>query len=112
MSFIDYKNKFSNSDPSYSEYIRLKGLKKINQYGIGIKLKYPDSSDIQKFKISYHYWSQGDSYYKLAESFYGNSDYWWIIAFYNQTPMEQDLETGQQIEIPLPLELVIESMRK
>ena len=112
MSHLDYKKIFNNDDPSYSEYLRLKGMKRVNQYNIGIKTKYPTPEDINKFKIDYHYWTQGDSYYKLAEIYYGNADHWWVIAYYNQIPIEQDIETGQQIQIPLPIEIVLESMRK
>jgi len=111
MSHLDFKKQFQNNDPSYAEYFRLRGVKKMNQYGSGIKLKYPDSDSINKFRINYHYWSQGDSYYKLAEVNYGNPDHWWVIAYYNQIPIEQEITTGQQIEIPFPIQMVIEAMR-
>lgn len=51
-----------------------------------------------------HVWSYGDRYYKLAHKYYGDSQYWWIIAWYNTRPTEADVKTGDYIEIPINLE--------
>tara|TARA_R110002074_G_scaffold96831_1_gene210309 strand:+ start:1377 stop:1721 length:345 start_codon:yes stop_codon:yes gene_type:complete len=49
-------------------------------------------------------WSYGDRYYNLAHKYYGNADYWWIIAWYNGFPTEADILPGDAISIPLDLE--------
>tara|TARA_R110001592_G_scaffold99985_5_gene284263 strand:+ start:2940 stop:3302 length:363 start_codon:yes stop_codon:yes gene_type:complete len=63
-------------------------------------VKYPsialDSLDI------YVYTNRGDRYDLLAQSFYGDSSLWWIIARANttQTPDSLIPEVGAQIRIP------------
>ena len=59
------------------------------------------------FEIS-HIWKTGDRYYKLAEQYYGNPEYWWVIARYNQKPTESHLRKGDIIVIPTPLAKLLE----
>ena len=52
----------------------------------------------------------GDRFDILASHYYGNSDYWWIIAANNPELDRSSLTItpGIQIRIPLPLEKVLE----
>ncbi len=65
-----------------------------------INVKYPsialDSLD------TYVYTNRGDRYDLLAQSFYGDSSLWWIIARANSTQTPDSLipEVGAQIRIP------------
>ena len=54
-----------------------------------------------------HLWTQGDRYYKLAYEHYGNPEYWWIIAWFNEIPTESQLELGDVVYIPVPLEDIL-----
>jgi hypothetical protein len=72
-------------------------------------LDYPTFKEIKSFDYANHLWSLGDRYYKLAHKYYGDSKYWWVIAFFNKKPTEQHVELGEIIKIPLPLRDVIES---
>jgi nucleoid-associated protein YgaU len=54
-----------------------------------------------------HIWSSGDRFYKLAHSAYGDSKYWWVIAWYNKTPTEAHVQIGDILYIPLPLERIL-----
>ena len=56
---------------------------------------------------SQHVWKAGDCYYKLANQYYGDAQYWWVIALFNQKPTEADVDLGDLIEIPLPLEAIL-----
>ena len=60
----------------------------------------------QRGKISSvtHIWKYGDRYYNLAAQYYGVSDYWWVIAWWNGRPTEVDVKPGDKITIPLNLE--------
>ena len=58
--------------------------------------------------IENYRWKSTDRFYKLSEEYYGDSVYWWIIALFNNTPLESDVKVGQNILIPTPLERVIE----
>ena len=55
-----------------------------------------------------HIWKTGDRFYKLAEKYYSNPEYWWIIARYNQKPTEGHLRQGDVIVIPTPLDKLLE----
>ena len=54
-----------------------------------------------------HIWKSGDRYYKLAFEHYGNSSYWWIIAYFNNKPTESLIHVGDTIMIPKPLNVMI-----
>jgi hypothetical protein len=55
-----------------------------------------------KFEDYYAYTTRGDRYDTLAQTFYGDSSYWWIIATCNPTNSSDSLipEIGTQIRIP------------
>jgi nucleoid-associated protein YgaU len=48
-------------------------------------------------------WKYGDHFYQLAHEYYGDSTYWWVIAWYNGYPTEVDIYPGKMIEIPINL---------
>jgi len=39
--------------------------------------------------------------YKLANQYYGEPRYWWVIAWYNGLPAETEIENGSVIYIPV-----------
>tara|TARA_Y100000034_G_C6747049_1_gene331843 strand:+ start:276 stop:617 length:342 start_codon:yes stop_codon:yes gene_type:complete len=78
-------------------------IKYIRQYGTP-SFKYPTEDEIESFTVVNHVWKVGDRFYKLANSYYGNPKFWWIIAWFNQISLEGDLELGDVVHIPLPLE--------
>lgn len=45
-------------------------------------------------------WKRGDNYAKLAEEYYGDDSFWFIIAWYNKKYMDCDIKPGDQILIP------------
>jgi len=53
-------------------------------------------------------WQQGMKFYKLAYQYYGNIDYWYIIAIFNKKPTDAHVQLGEEIFIPAPLERVKE----
>jgi len=63
--------------------------------------------EIQTLSQVRHIWSTGDRFYKLAAKHYGNPEYWWVIAHYNQRPTEANMSLGDMIRIPLPLEKIL-----
>ena len=55
-------------------------------------------------------WGSSDRFYKLAGQYYGDPTYWWIIAYFNNTPLESDVKLGQTLYIPVPLEEIISAL--
>ena len=98
---------FRNSSTSYRSVFEQRAVKGIDQFATG-RFSYPTPEQIKNLKISKHIWKTGDHYYKLADRFYGDTSYWWAIAFFNLKPTEADLQYGDVVYIPFPLERLLE----
>ncbi len=61
-----------------------------------------------QIRTNSHVWKYGDRYYKLANTYYGDPQLWWIIAWYNGYPTEVNVKIGDVLEIPLNFEQIIE----
>ena len=83
-----------------------RGLRRIKQYSTP-KLSHIPVSGIRKLDRTTHVWKVGDRYYKLADEYYGNAKYWWVIAWYNKKPTEAHVRLGDLVFIPQPLETVL-----
>ena len=73
-------------------------------------ITYPDQSIRRRLTYEEHYWSAGDRYFKLSYRYYGNQSDWWVIARLNGKPTEADLNIGDKLIIPFPLDLVKDTM--
>ena len=93
----------------YKELYDKHGKKFFKIYRTGM-LKYPTLEEIKMLNIRGHRWSYGDRYDKLASKYYGDPRFWWVIAWFNKKPLEQDLRRGQVLNIPFPLEYVLDFM--
>jgi len=96
-----------NRTSQYKNIIEGRGRKQIDQY-FTPNLRHPSEVDALELNLIGHEWSEGDKFYKLASRFYGDPTLWWIIAWYNQTPTESHLKRGDVVNIPLPLERILE----
>lgn len=92
----------TSNNNSLKEIIEERGLDNIKHYNIN-NLKYPTVQQIQNLLIIKHVWTSKDKYWKLAEQYYGDSKYWWVIAWYNKKPIEAMIKNGEYISIPQPL---------
>ena len=55
-----------------------------------------------------HTFGSGDSFWKLANQYYGDPKYWYIIARFNNAPTEASISIGDQIRIPISLSLALQ----
>ena len=62
-----------------------------------------ESADLRGITFIDHIVTIGDRMNKLSHKFYGDTQYWWVIATFINTPTDGHLELGQTISIPLPL---------
>ncbi len=93
---------FAN-DEEYYDYLRDKrGIKKATHYSTPV-LKNPTVGQRTFLVTDSHIWSYGDRFYRLAFKYYGDVNYWWIIAWYNGVPTEADIQNGDLIDIPINL---------
>lgn len=95
-----------NASEYYQPLREERGVEAIRQYATP-RLRNPTIKDRRQLKTTKHIWSYGDRLYKLAHRYYGDPQFWWVIAWYNATPTEADLQLGQLIRIPLNIEKVL-----
>ena len=97
------KRTISNSNEFY-EFLRKKrgNPKAIVQYNT-ITMRNPTISERASLKTINHAWKYGDRYYRLADQFYGDVRYWWVIAWWNARPTEADVKPGDVITIPISI---------
>ena len=86
----------------YSSLRDKRGIKRITHFKTPV-LKNPNSSERAGIQTTQHIWKYGDRFYKLADQYYGDSTYWWVIAWYNGVAAEAQINTGYVLFIPLNL---------
>jgi nucleoid-associated protein YgaU len=92
-----------NENKQYEYFFDKRNLKFINHYETKLLIK---NGQISATVYDYT-WRQGDKFYKLASSNYGNFRFWWVIALLNNVASEADLKYGQTIVIPTDLSQVL-----
>ena len=102
----DKREIFVNDNKLYSNYLKDKDLKFIRQYG-KMKLNALAEDELSDLTILDHIWKTGDKFYKLSLEYYGDTRYWWVIAFFNKKPMDNFCKVGEIINIPTPIEEVV-----
>ena len=101
--------KINNGAWEYRDILQRRGRDEIRQYSFE-KFKALKLKDVPNLTITNYRWGSSDRFYKLADQYYGDSTYWWIIAYFNNTPLESDVRMGQKILIPTPLEMILKAM--
>ena len=102
----DHRVLLLNDDEIYEKFFDKRGRQSIRQWSTG-RLSYPTVADLRGMTRSQHIWKAGDRYYNLAIQYYGDAQYWWVIALFNQKPTEADVKVGDRLEVPLPLEAIL-----
>ena len=92
----------TNASEYYKPLREERGLKTIRQYATPV-LKNPTVAQRKRLKTTKHIWKYGDRLYKLADQYYNDSRFWWVIAWYNGYGCEADIYNGAVIRIPLNL---------
>jgi len=97
----------TNQDDLYSNILERKGVKRIVQYTTP---RFPEiTAELRSQLIRQKYiWKLNDSYQKIAQAFYGDARYWWILAWYNKKPTDGLVNIGDVIRVPRPLERVLD----
>ena len=91
------------NDSEYYEPLRKsRGLKAIEQYETPI-MRNPSLRARVALKSTKHVWKYGDRFYSLANTYYGDARFWWVIAWWNSYGVEADVSIGALLEIPLDI---------
>jgi hypothetical protein len=102
MSRYDVREIFRTSNAIYEKKLKDRKLNHFRYFATPRFEKY-EEEELDDIDDIGHTWSMGDRFYKLAHKHYGDSELWWIIAWYNQTPTEAHLQIGDTVLIPTPL---------
>ena len=100
-----YNNRVTrfNRSEIYEELRKERGVKQINQY-LTQRIHTLTQDELSRITTVQHVWKTGDRFYKLAYQYYKNTEYWWIIAWFNQRPTENHVNLGDILYIPFPPE--------
>ena len=99
------RSKILTNDTEFYDFLRKKrgNLKSIKHLATPV-LKQLSISERAGLDTTTHVWKYGDRFYNLANRYYSNPEYWWVIAWYNGYPTEFDVRKGDILTIPLNLE--------
>jgi nucleoid-associated protein YgaU len=100
-----------NDNELYEEIFEGRSVKFIRQY-LTMEINYPTPDQQMALQSVSHVWAIGDRFYKLAHEFYGDSRFWWVIAWYNKKPTEGHVQIGDVLAIPQPLSRVLRFFNK
>lgn len=95
-----------NDNELYDEIFDERRVKQIRQF-MTTEIGYPTTAQKMSIEATSHTWKLGDRYYKLSHKYYGDSRFWWVIAWYNMKPTEGHVNIGDVLAIPFPLEKVL-----
>lgn len=94
-----------NSSINFDDQFRARSVQSIKHFTT-LKLKYPTIEETTQLEILSETWKLGDRLYKYADLHYGDPGLWWIIAWFNKKPTENDYQLGEQVLIPFPLDRI------
>jgi nucleoid-associated protein YgaU len=104
-----YDDKAATLDQDlYFEVFEKKGVKFLR---IRRTKDFSDLSGLQLEVLEEHIWTQGDSFWKLAQKYYNNVSLWWTISMVNKKPTDGHCNIGDVIMIPRDAYRIAEAMR-
>ena len=78
-------------------------IEKINGKRVYQTVRYPEIPLNEN--DTYVYTTQGDRFDILAQQYYGDQSYWWIISIANSTLLQNSLVIPEGIQIRIPFDL-------
>jgi hypothetical protein len=99
-----------NSAEYYSFLRKNRYSKKATEQYATPTLTHPDAIDRSVIISDTYIWKYGDRLYKLANTYYNDPEYWWIIAWYNGFPTEAAIPNGALLTIPVNLEDILNAL--
>lgn len=111
MADIRYKKSrvFTNDSEYYKPLRETRDLIQVRQYETPI-LKNPTFRERTSLVTNTHIWKYGDRLYKLANQYYGDSRFWWVIAWYNGMPCEAEIPLNTVLYIPINLDGALKAL--
>ena len=105
-----YANRFvfTNNDKQFQkEFFDERDVKQIDQYESAV-LYYPTTQAMERLAEISLVWGATDRLDKIANEYYKDPQYWWIIAWYNMRPTDAHFSPGDVYSVPLPLDVALQ----
>jgi len=99
----------TNASDYYKPLREERGVKFIKQYETP-KLLNPSRATRRRITTTKHLWKYGDRLYNLANQYYSDPRYWWVIAWWNGYGTEADIQNGALLYIPLKLDAALTAL--
>ena len=106
-SRYDKRTIYNNGRKIYKDYLKNRGLGYVRQY-VSPDLPQITQRAYDNLVINEEIWTMGDRLCKLAGKYYGNSTYWWVIAYFNNKPTDAHFKAGDTVYIPVSLTRALE----
>ncbi len=103
MSRYNNSRDMLNDSPFYKSLKERRGVKELIHHSTP-QLKHPSAAERASIQTTGHIWKYGDRFYTLAQRYYSDTRFWWVIAWYNGVPTEADVLPGDFIDIPINLQ--------
>tara|TARA_B100000941_G_C28460170_1_gene530266 strand:+ start:80 stop:424 length:345 start_codon:yes stop_codon:yes gene_type:complete len=94
---------FNNRHSLYRKKAKDRNIKFFRHYETA-RFRNVSREDMEDIDVVEMIWTPGQRLYKLAHRFYGDSEYWWVIAWFNERPTDAEFKPGDPVLVPLPLE--------
>ena len=85
-----------NNTRLYKQMLKDRGILSIQQF----RTKYFNKIDFSLYSPQTYIWTKKDKLIRLSNTFYGDSQYWWLIGYFNQKPTDAHFEIGDEVFIP------------
>tara|TARA_R110000824_G_C14784355_1_gene632388 strand:- start:166 stop:501 length:336 start_codon:yes stop_codon:yes gene_type:complete len=95
-----------NKKKQYQSLFDKRGIKHVRHYDTP-ELTYPTNAQMESLNLIPYVWKLGDKFYNVSNQYYGISELWWVISFFNKKPTDHDVKIGEVIFIPTPLEEIL-----
>ena len=111
-NWADHADEVDSSSPLYANFLRRRNSESAQHRTI-VRFGDPrNQSFLAKIKKTLHIYKTGDRLSKIAHKHYGDSRYWWVLAWFNSKPTDFHCKIGDIIEVPKPLDEVLIQYRE
>ena len=91
-----------NDQEQHKELFDSRGVREVLQF-VTPNFEEIEQEEIDSIRCHRHIWKYGDLFWKLSTKYYGDPQYWWVIASFNRTPTEGHVKLGDLVKIPVSL---------
>jgi hypothetical protein len=95
-----------NASEYYKPLRTPRGLRAIRHFETPI-IYHPTIAERASVNSTKYIWKYGDRLYNLAHQYYGDANYWWVIAWYNGYCTEANIFNGAVLFIPISLKAAL-----